>query len=64
MNALEIRNTDAKWKQPLRVYAAKTQAEAVAVAVKTYTERDWPLPDTCFVVARRIVVEVYMPVTK
>lgn len=64
MNAIEIRNTDAKWKQPLRVYAAKTQAEAVACAVKTYTERGWPLPDTCLVITRRICVEVYMPVTK
>jgi len=60
----EISAHDARWSKPLRVYAAKTQAEAVACAVKTYTERGWPLPDTCYVITRRICVEVYMAVTE
>jgi hypothetical protein len=47
----------------MRVYAAKTQDEAVDCAVKRYREEGWALPEACYVIKRRICVEVYMPVT-
>jgi hypothetical protein len=64
MDQILIDQHERALQKPMRVYAAKTQDEAVDCAVKRYHEEGWPLPDACYVIKRRICVEVYMPVTK
>lgn len=62
MDVLELDKIDGRFNKPLRCYAAKTLEEALKFAAKAYTDKGLTLPDKCYVVRKRWIVEIYLPV--